>query len=120
MSEDPKFKVEDILNYANEVDKSIAFSKWYRNDQTIRPRRKGAGGKHKHFNTPEIPLEPDEASIKVLVLKTLQITSNNASRPGIFFTEPHSIEELVMEYIVEPGKCPLMCACKGSKADISP
>ena len=41
MSEDPKLKVKDILNYAKEVDKSIDVSKWYRNDQTIKPRGQG-------------------------------------------------------------------------------
>ena len=120
MAEDPKLHPKSIFNYAREVDAGIAFSRWYRGDQIIKPRGRGAVSKTENANTPEVTLEPDEASIKVSVLKTLQITSNNARRLCIFFTEPNSIEELVMEYIVEPAKCQLMCACKRNKAEISP
>ena len=48
-------------------------------------------------------LEPDEDGMGVVVLKSFLITSNNQRRPSIYFTEP--------------AKCPLMCACKGSKTE---
>ena len=54
------------------------------------------------------------------VLKTVQITANKPRTPGIYFTEPNTIEELVSEYeyTIDPANCPLMCACKGNKAEI--
>ena len=57
MSEDPKLKVKDIFNYAKEVDKSIAFSKWYRGDQTIKPRGQGANGKKESESAQKTLLE---------------------------------------------------------------
>ena len=64
--------------------------------------------------------EPDAADIEVTVLKTLQITSNKSTVPGIFFTEPNAIEESVLEYTTTPANCELMCACKGSEDEIAP
>ena len=57
MSEDPKLQVKDILRYAKDVDKAIAFSKWYRRDHMIRPKREGASWKMENNITPKIPLE---------------------------------------------------------------
>ena len=45
MSEDPKLEVKDILNYAKDIDESIAFSQWYRGDQTIKSRGQGFNAK---------------------------------------------------------------------------
>ena len=38
MAEDQKLQARNIFNYAREVDKTIAFSTWYRKDQTIKPK----------------------------------------------------------------------------------
>ena len=67
----------------------------------------------------DVEMEPDEVSINVSVLKTLQITANIQRKPGIYFTEPNTIEELVSEYTTDPANCPLMCACKGNKPEIA-
>ena len=56
MSEDPKLKVKDILNYAKDVDESIAFSKWYIGNQTIKSRGQGFNakkeGEHERWQKP--------------------------------------------------------------------
>ena len=64
-------------------------------------------------------MEPDEVSINVSVLKTLQISANIPRKPGIYFTEPNTIEELVADYATDPVDCPFMCAYKGNKADMA-
>ena len=120
MADDSKLQPKNIFNCAREIDVGIAFSRWHRGDQFIKPRRRGADSKTENANPSEVTLEPDEASIKVTVLKSLQITSHKLRQPGIFFTEPNLIEELVMEHTVDPAKCPLVCACKGNKAEIAP
>ena len=108
MAEDPKLQAKNIFNYAREVDAGIAFSRWYRRDQTIKPRRKRADYRTESATPQDIDLEPDETSIKVNYLKTLQIATNKPRVPGIFFKEPNIIKELVMEFTADPANCPLM------------
>ena len=119
MAEDPKLQVKNIFSYAREVDVGIAFSALYRRDQTIKPKGRRADYRIESATPQDIDPEPDETSIKVIVLKILQITSNKPRVPSIFFTEPNITEELVMEFTVDPANCPLMCACRGSKAEIA-
>ena len=97
----------------------IAFSKRYRGDQTIKPRGRRADYKTENATPPDIELEPDKTLIKGNVLTTLQITSKKRRVSDIFLTEPNTIEELFMEYTVDPANCLLMCACGGSKGEIA-
>ena len=119
LAEDAKCEPKHIFNYSREVDPTIPFSLWFRNDQTIKPRVKKYGHQDGNQTTPDMEFKPDAADLKTMVLKTFQIASSKPRVSGIFFIDQNTIEEFVSEYTASPANCPLMCACKGDKAEIT-
>ena len=92
----------------------------YRDDQTIKPRGKKPWSASTNCTTPDADFEPDAGDLKTTVLKTFLTTASRPRTSGIYFTEPKNVEEIVKEYTKCPANCPLVCACKGSKAEIAP
>ena len=96
LAEDPKCEPKNILKFSKEIDPNIAFSSWYRDDQTIKPRGTKSWNTSTNRTTPEADFEPDAGDFKTATLNTLQITSSKPRVPGIYFTDPKNIEDFLL------------------------
>ena len=86
LADDNNCKPKVLFRFSKSIDPNIAYSSWFRDNQTIKPKGKNAWNTTTNHITLDADFQPEAGDLKTTILKSLGVTSST----GIYFCDPRA------------------------------